>query len=418
MIKVLYSFAALLLLSGSVSAEPFDDFFSDGFPVMETAEQKNFSVSGYLEETYRHYTVESEALQNRQKLFMEQQYKTELIREYASVILENDFEKEYGHKLTGRLDEAYLTLDTRRLDVIAGKKMLRWGTGDGINPLDLINPRDPDNLFSTARSDSREAILLTDFIYTADRLTFELVLIPRAEVMSLPEYGNPWLDPSLKAMYEAKAAGLIDINYDDKPDGAEAAMRVYGTFGSVDLGLIYFTGYDDSPFYKRAGNIYTVEYKPMTALDINFAAGFEKSTLRGELSVKPGKYVQQTDIPEKHDYYEWVLGYDINFRNTGYLNFQLFGTYLKGDDLPSDRETRGVSFEISEKYFQDDLKTGIRSTVYFTDNSGAAELFFSYKYGDNLELTAGYMDIFGQVEDIYGRYNENDFVYVGMKYSF
>ena len=49
------------------------------------------------------------------------------------------------------LNEAYLTIDTERIDLILGKKMMRWGTGDGINPMDLINPRDYRNPTASAR---------------------------------------------------------------------------------------------------------------------------------------------------------------------------------------------------------------------------------------------------------------------------
>ena len=38
------------------------------------------------------------------------------------------------------VNEAYLTIDTERIYLILGKKMMRWGTDDGINPMDLINP--------------------------------------------------------------------------------------------------------------------------------------------------------------------------------------------------------------------------------------------------------------------------------------
>ncbi|MGE4319225.1 MAG: hypothetical protein AB7E96_10030 [Deferribacterales bacterium] len=404
----------------SLHAEPFgDDFFPEGFAeAAADTKEKALFFSGYAEETFRHFTVKDGILQNRQKIFLEQQFKTDHVRGYISEIFENDTEKAYGRKAESSLDEAFITLDTRRLDVIAGKKMLRWGTGDGINPMDLINPKDSGNLFSTARSDNREAVLLAEIIYTSQPLTYELVILPSAEVMSMPEYGNPWLGESMKKMYEAAAEGHLGLKYEDKPESAEAAFRTYGTFGSTDIGLIIFSGYDDNPFYTQTDGVYTVGYKPLTAYGINFASGMGRSTLRGEFSLKHNKYVQHADKPRRHDFYEWVLGYDMSFRNSGYINFQLFGSYTDGDDLPADRETRGVSFEVSEKYFQDDLSAGVRGTVYLSDRSGAAEVFISYKYGDDIVLSAGYMNIFGGEDTAYGQFTENDFIYSGIKFSF
>jgi hypothetical protein len=70
--------------------------------------------------------------------------------------------------------------------------MMRWGTGDGINPMDLINPRDYRNPIAGARADSRVPILLANGIFLLGPIIMEGVLIPKSEVNKPSLADSPW----------------------------------------------------------------------------------------------------------------------------------------------------------------------------------------------------------------------------------
>ena len=77
-----------------------------------------------------------------------------------------------------------------------------------------------------------------------------------------------------------------------------------------------------------------------------------------------------------------------------------------------------LSFEISDKFLDDDLTAGFRG-MYFTSNDGSAsEIFAEYKIGDNWQIAPGYMFFNGPKDSRLGQFNDNDMVYFRLRYSF
>ncbi len=57
--------------------------------------------------------------------------------------------------------------------------------------------------------------------------------------------------------------------------------------------------------------------------------------------------------------------------------------------------------------------------MYFTTNDGSsAEIFAEYKIGDNWQIAPGYMFFKGPKDSRLGQYDDNDMVYLRLKYSF
>ena len=77
-----------------------------------------------------------------------------------------------------------------------------------------------------------------------------------------------------------------------------------------------------------------------------------------------------------------------------------------------------LSFEISDKYLDDDLMAGFRG-MYFTSNEGSAcEIFAEYKIGDHWQIAPGYMFFNGPKDSRLGQFVDNDMIYLRLRYSF
>jgi hypothetical protein len=243
-----------------------------------------------------------EPISLRQHLWLDCYLGRDWIRGFASAYFDydpavRDWTDDRNEIYYVELNEAYLTVDTERIDFILGKKMMRWGTGDGINPMDLINPKDYRDPIASARADARLPIFLANGTFLLGPVTIEGVLIPRPEVNEFPLPDSPWEPKALKEMRRMAKSDEIVLAPKEEPDNwfedAEFAFRISTVRHGFDLAFLYYNGYTDDPAYHRDfltdGRMQlTPKYTHYKAYGFNFAKGFERTTVRGELTVKPG----------------------------------------------------------------------------------------------------------------------------------
>jgi hypothetical protein len=406
---------------------------------------KFLSISGYLESRNQVRVKDvDEPISLRQRLWLDCYLGQDWIRGFASAYFDydpavRDWTDDNDEIYYVEFNEAYLTIDTERIDFILGKKMMRWGTGDGINPMDLINPRDYRDPIASARADARLPILLANGIFLLGPVTVEGVLIPKPEVNKFPLSNSPWEPEGLKEMRKSAESGEIVLAPKEEPDDwfedAEFAFRISTVRHGFDLTLLYYNGYTDDPAYHRDyltdGRMrFTPRYHRYKAYGFNFAKGFERVTVRGEVAVKPGllfsidpndpSYSIDDDGLVSRDLYQGVIGIDRTFFTNLYVNLQFFTDLIEDgqESLASKRKTHGITFEISDKFLDDDLTAGFRGMCFTSNDGSACEIFAEYKIGDNWQIAPGYMFFNGPKDSRLGQYRENDMIYFRLRYSF
>jgi len=215
------------------------------------------SIGGYLESRDQIRVKEiDEPISLRQRLWLDCYLGHDWIRGFASTYFDydpavHDWTDDNDEIYYIELNEAYLTIDTERIDFILGKKMMRWGTGDGINPIDLINPRAYRDPIASARADARLPILLANGIFLLGPVTVEGVLIPKPEVNKFSLPNSPWEPDGLRELRKIAESGEIVLARKEEPDkwikDAEFAFRVSAVWKGFDLALLYYNGYTDDP---------------------------------------------------------------------------------------------------------------------------------------------------------------------------
>ena len=404
-----------------------------------------FSIGGYLESRNQLRVKDmDEPISLRQRLWLDCYLGHDWIRGFTSAYFDydpavRDWTDDTDELYYVELNEAYLTIDTERIDFILGKKMMRWGTGDGINPMDLINPRDYRDPIASARADARLPILLANGIFMLGPVTLEGVLIPKPEVnkFSLPD--SPWEPKGLRELRRSAESGEIVLAPKEEPDNwfedAEFAFRISTVWKGFDLAVLYYNGYTDDPAYHRDyltdGRMhFTPRYQRYKAYGFNFAKGFERATVRGEIAIKPGllfsvdsndpSYKEDSDGLVSCDLYQGVIGIDRTFFTNLYFNLQFFADLIEDgqESLVSKRKTNGITFEISDKFLDDDLTAGFRGMYYTSHGGSASEIFAEYKIGDNWQIAPGYMLFNGPKDSRLGQFSHNDMIYIRLRYSF
>jgi len=458
---LVFIFFIYLAPSQATESDPFKNLDIDFSDLVNNADKKIdkksvFSISGYLESRNQVRVKDvNEPISLRQRLWLDCYLGQDLsacgspaqagwIRGFASGYFDydpavRDWTDDTDELYYVELNEAYLTIDTECMDIILGKKMMRWGTGDGINPMDLINPRDYRDPIASARADARLPILLANGIFMLGPVTFEGVLIPKAEVNEFPLPDSPWEPEGLRDMRRSAESGEIVLAAREEPDNwfkdSEFAFRVSTVTGGFDLALLYYNGYTDDAVYHRDyladGRMrFTPCYHRYHAYGFNFAKGFERATIRGELAVKPGllfpidsndpSYAKDSDGLVSRDLYQGVIGIDRTFFTNLYVNLQFFTDLIEDgqEALAARRKTHGLTFEISDKFLDDDLTAGFRGMCFTSNDGSASEIFAEYKIGDKWLLAPGCMFFNGPKDSRLGQYGENDMIYLRLRYCF
>lgn len=459
-----FSNAQQQTISGSsLPGDPFADdaFFGDATDEEKEASpesEKQFSTNlhGYLESRNRFRTKDGKAMSTRQRLFLETEIafsgsttleNTAQFRFYGSAALDIDPEaadiSDDHDDVRLYTEEIYLTIDTSNLDIILGQKMLRWGMGDGINPMDLINPIDHRDPIASGRADTRIPVLLCQALWQLpapdffQEVSLEGVFIPLARVYQLPASGSDWESPGIRSLREAHEQGLLVLNGQIKPDKyfneGEFGLRLAATFSGWDMALIGFYGHVDAPVFERSTAAesesedlfhITPIHPTFKAIGINFAKGLDRSTIRGELSLKPDLPIMLKDttaVPgyERHSVYEGVLGLDRNFGTSLYTNLQYFFTVVKdADDLVMDSFDHGITYEVNNKFLNDDLKAGINGIVSFSSQGWTCGPYVEYKLGDNWLIATSALFFQGSETGQYGQFTNNNSFTFRLKYSF
>ncbi len=212
-------FAFFILIPSIASASEEDplkdmDLNSLTEEIFVEEKAKLLFISGYLESRNPLRIKEmDEPISLRQRLWLDCFLGQDWIRGFASAYFDHDpavrdWTDDNDELYYVELNEAYLTIDTERIDFILGKKMMRWGTGDGINPMDLINPRDYRDPIASARADARLPIFLANGIFLLGACYRGRGVDPKTRgEFPLPD--SPWEPGRLRDMRRSAKSGSM-----------------------------------------------------------------------------------------------------------------------------------------------------------------------------------------------------------------
>ncbi len=141
----------------------------------------------------------------------------------------------------------------------AGNQIYNWGVADGINPVDVLNPKYLRNPLHAKKLGTPSASLK----WSKKNTSVEMVYIPRQRKGTLPDKDSRWLprgdilkdpvkDPEYRGIeiklpeeifYHYETASEIDNSLDHN-----YALRFQTFLGDIDFSFIYFEGAPSLPF--------------------------------------------------------------------------------------------------------------------------------------------------------------------------
>lgn len=297
-----------------------------------------------------------------------------------------------------RINEAYVQYQMGDWTWVAGRQRVTVGMADGRNTFDLINPVDLRDPIATGRNSTR---LTSDLISTAwsqGQHSVAVWVMPEAAVNRHAGLTSPW-----------SRGRALDIH---SPKQSEALFR-YSFFGQgKDVSLLYFSGFSDDPTVNEQGKL---EYVRYDAYGLQWAQGLGSSTLRGEIALKQGIPVQTAHGYTKTQLQQIILGWDRNLDAGRYFNMQLF--YDSYKDF-SAFDQFGMTYAMSEKYWQDSLTVGWRGSWEWRRSQVTSELYLHYQHNDQWQWKAGRYWIDGEKGAALNRFHKNALFYLQVTYQF
>lgn len=358
------------------------------------------------------------------------------------------------------IHEMYLRYTSPVWDIDIGKKIKRWGKTDQISPVDTLNPENMKDFIIPPYEDRKIPIWMADITFRGDNFFIEGVFIPFFEPSRFDYFGTDWayfahlrknihespLPTSLKSYFESMHVN--EMEPESGSDSFEYALRIGGTIDRLDYGFIYHYANEDSPNFKNfpIKNLTVDNPSSMQSLafDIQHAtltnqyiettyarthiAGVEFETIisdfgiRGEAAVKENEsYMTRSLTSVRSPSLFWVIGADYTSENQWYFNLQFAHQHIYDYDpsiLFFESDSYSIIGEINKNIISDWLNASVQFTQMLSDSSWYLSPRIKYTYITGLEVMMGLNLFEGRDNSILGRYDNNDQIFIKMKYQF
>ncbi len=330
-----------------------------------------------------------------------------------------------------RLREGFLEIESDRFTWRVGRQIIAWGRADRINPTDNLSPRD-------------FTLLVPDDDEQRNGINAGLVRYQ-------PKGGNLPSITAIVLQFEANKMpqGLLPPNLAraqrPKPNQAEFALKLDRSGGGLDWSISYFNGFERSPRYdldlaSPTMPLFRSAYERVRVLGADFAFAQDAWTMRGEFSVSRYKQRCYRSIGcEQNDRKtnRAVLGVDRDFWSTTNINVQLFAVARDHRAPAFDSATQqpvsfplplalaldrlnlelaghewGMTFRVSDRFFNDRLKLELAAIVDVTNHSSIVRPRASFALSDTVKISAGADHFYGGKQTYFGVLKKNNTAYI------
>ncbi len=334
------------------------------------------------------------------------------------------------------LQEAYMDYYSDFVDIRFGKQVIAWGKADEINPTDILNPQ---NLVNITEDKSIRKIGLVSLKTDWKFYDFILEGIWKLEFksMQLPPLNSRWAFFSLPGVTELPSPSYPE----NKLKNTEWAFKLYRTISLFDLSISYFDGWDNiftpklifNPVIQQMELDQLVFYRTKM-IGADFAGSIRSVGIWGEGAYFITEDTEGTDPFIKNPYVQFVLGGDYTFGYNIETNIQYFQQYITKIDDDAEKEF--------EENMISKLGVGIplqqATSLRVKKKLGAWEVNWIELFGlydikhrgvmlqpklalspeDAFLVEIGLIIFEGDKDSIFGRFDNNDQIYLKGTYSF
>ena len=330
--------------------------------------------------------------------------------------------------LQGTIGDTFLTL---------GKQQIVWGKTDGLKVLDIVNPQSFREFILDDFDNSRIPLWTANIEHTIADWDLQFIWIPDQTYHSLPKQNGRYVFTSPELVPTAPPGVGVNIEHAKRPNNvfldSDVGLRVATFWNGWDITFNYLYQYNNLPVFRQnlslaSGKpVVTIspEYERTHVIGGTFSNAFSDWVVRGEAGYFTEHYFIAKNSLENQGVVKspemlYVLGIDWNAPWDILVSGQLIQSWAINDADKTNRDKLDTILTglIRRNFMYDTLVAEVLVMANTNNGDGIIRPKISYEWQDNIKtwLAADYF--YGDNEGVFGQYDNNDRVVVGMEVSF
>jgi len=344
-----------------------------------------------------------------------------------------------GSEIDFDLSEVYLDLYFSSTDIRIGRQKIIWGKGDGVFITDIVSPKDLNEFLLPDFDEIRTGVTALKLNQYLGDQTFELVYIP---TFTASIFANPSSLWSRTPVFPVP----VTEDYSQKIvpstlENSEVFTKFSGILPFMDYEVMAGYMWDDDPSFHVTpqivlGAINSVTLSPqhhrLSVVGGSFSTELVGMVLRGEGAYYQGKQFLAlnamnfpVDLIEK-DYFHYLLGVDFSIGSTRFSSQFIQQAIIDYDDpILQEAAVNTMTFLGNRTFLRETLTAQIFGYVGLNKRDALIRPTLSYDMVDGFEILGG-ANIFvkdanladGEDPGQFGYFDDNDMLYMKIKYSF
>ena len=334
-------------------------------------------------------------------------------------------------RITLDYGESFLSTDWGSWGLRAGKLLFAWGTADGVNPVDVLNPRDYTDIIDFEKVPV-DAVSLT---YYGEMATLTAVVLPGFQPSRLPSPGSRFFPAAPRTLpvdgedvpLELELRSAKRFRPDTSGTALPFAIKADGTLRGIDWFVSYYQGATRDGLV-RAGSGVSIEaglarvpiervFPRQRILGGGFAGFWGRLRLRGEIA-------HFEDLGDQgDDYVQAVFGGDRRWPDLiGEVDVGVNVQYAIDRRRSRGRVVNQTPAPMSRVFsdnlllrvdFELDPDTGLRfeGTLNTEDDDGFCRMEFTTRVKRAWNLTVGGDAFFGSSDGFFSQFQRNDRIF-------
>jgi len=422
--KIFLVFLFCLSLNANEYDGLLDGFDESSNDIQIKQEQSNLSGSFSLFSSYNYKSKQSNhkglsSLQSALELSFEDEYKDikykGTLNSYYDLfytLRDSSYTKEYkDQRKDFEIKELYFMGSLNdNFDYKIGRQIVTWGKSDNIIITDIINPQDKRKLALSEIKDLKLNQTMSKFDYYMDNNSLSLIAIHENRVSKKAPYGSDFNFANRSINQNKPSHTLADTSY---------ALSFNHIGNGFDLALYFANKYDEKGYLYNGIREYD-KFK-MYGLSTNLARG--NFLFKAEAGYFTN--VRYNNLKDSKNRFDVMLGFEykgfkdttVSFEHAIKKIYDYNTAIAFGVEGQKEYERQSV-IRLNKDFFNAKLHFTYLLSMLNEYTDGFHKSFVDYEYSDNIVLSVGIIDYFGDENLKFQNLEDNDRVFASFKYSF